>query len=120
MTVFPESKGVEGYNDITPRMGAVYDLFGTGKTAIKFNTGRYLEAAVNDNGNYSALLPASRVDTSTQPDLDRRTANFDPDCDFLNPAVQDNRATGGDLCGQITDGRFREEHAARCSTTRRS
>jgi hypothetical protein len=105
VTVFPESKGVEGYNDISPRMGAVYDLFGTGKTAIKFNTGRYLEAAVNDNGNYSELLPASRVDTSTNRTW-TDNGNFNPDCDFLNPAVQDNRATGGDLCGQITEDGF--------------
>ena len=105
VTVFPESKGVEGYNDISPRLGAVYDLFGTGKTAIKFNTGRYLEAAVNDNGNYSELLPASRVDTSTNRTW-TDNGNFNPDCDFLNPAVQDNRATGGDLCGQITEDGF--------------
>ena len=32
--------------------------------------------------------------------------NFNPDCDFLNPAVQDNRATGGDFCGQITEDGF--------------
>ena len=105
VTVFPESKGVEGYNDISPRIGAVYDLFGTGKTAIKFNTGRYLEAAVNDNGNYSELLPASRVDTSTNRTW-TDNGNFNPDCDFLNPALQDNRATGGDLCGQITEDGF--------------
>jgi hypothetical protein len=105
VTVFPESKGVEGYNDISPRVGAVYDLFGTGRTAIKFNTGRYLEAAVNDNGNYSELLPASRVDTSTNRTW-TDNGNFNPDCDFLNPAVQDNRATGGDLCGQITEDGF--------------
>ena len=96
---------MEGYNDISPRMGAVYDLFGTGKTALKFNTGRYLEAAVNDNGNYSELLPASRVDTSTNRTW-TDNGNFNPDCDFLNPAVQDNRATGGDLCGQITEDGF--------------
>jgi outer membrane receptor protein involved in Fe transport len=59
VTVFPFSEGVEGYHDITPRMGAVYDVFGTGKTALKFNAGRYLEAAVNDNGNYSELLPVA-------------------------------------------------------------
>src|SRR6185436_1449732 len=67
VTFLPETKvlqggpGVVGYNDITPRMGASYDLFGNGKTAIKFNTGRYLEAAVNGNGNYSELLPSSRL-----------------------------------------------------------
>ena len=61
-----------GYNDITPRMGVAYDLFGNGKTALKFNIGRYLEAAVNGNGNYSSLLPASRVVDERDPDLDRR------------------------------------------------
>ena len=48
---------------------------GNGKTALKFNMGRYLEAAVNGNGNYSALLPASRVPTSvtrTWTDRERR------------------------------------------------
>src|SRR5262245_31647693 len=35
--VFPESKGVIGYHDINPRMGFAYDLFGDGKTALKFN-----------------------------------------------------------------------------------
>ena len=32
---FPETDGVTGYNDITPRMGFAYDLFGNGKTAVK-------------------------------------------------------------------------------------
>ena len=32
------------WNDVTPRFGVAYDLFGNGKTAVKFNIGRYLEA----------------------------------------------------------------------------
>ena len=105
VTVFPYSKGVEGYHDITPRMGAVYDLFGNGKTAIKFNAGRYLEAAVNDNGNYSELLPSSIIDTSTNRTW-TDNGNFVPDCELLNPATQDNRASGGDFCGNITESGF--------------
>ena len=66
-----ESKGVIGYNDITPRMGVAYDLFGTGKTAIKFNAGKYLEAAVNGNGNYSSLLPSSRIELTQIAGMDR-------------------------------------------------
>ena len=69
---FPETKGVIGYNDITPRLGVAYDLFGNGKTALKFNMGRYLEAAVNGNGNYSALLPVVARDDQRDPDVDRR------------------------------------------------
>ena len=44
---FPEQRGVQGYNDITPRGGLAYDLFGNGNTALKFNIGKYLEAATN-------------------------------------------------------------------------
>jgi hypothetical protein len=29
--------------DLSPRLGAVYDVFGNGKTAVKFNVGEYLE-----------------------------------------------------------------------------
>ena len=36
-------QGVDSYKDITPRMGAAYDVFGNGKTAIKVNIGKYLE-----------------------------------------------------------------------------
>ncbi len=103
ITTFPKTMGVEGYHDITPRMGAVYDLFGTGKTALKFNAGRYLEAAVNDNGNYSRLLPASRVPQTVTRTWTDRNGNFSPDCDLVNPAQQDTTA---DFCGVISDRNF--------------
>ncbi len=64
----------------TSRRGSAsaYDLFGNGKTALKFNMGRYLEAAVNDNGAYSRLAPSNRLATSTQPDVDRRQRQLQP------------------------------------------
>jgi hypothetical protein len=64
--VFPETPGVVGYNDISQRMGVAYDLFGNGKTAIKVNLGRYLDAASNNNGNYSITNPTSRMAGSTE------------------------------------------------------
>ena len=82
--VFPESKGVIGYNDITPRAGVAYDLFGNGKTALKVNAGKYLEAAVNGNGNYSALLPTSRMDTTQTRNWTDSNNNRVADCDLLN------------------------------------
>ena len=34
---FPETKGIDSYKDITPRLGVAYDVFGNGKTAVKMN-----------------------------------------------------------------------------------
>ena len=44
---FPRTPSVDSFNDITPRFGVAYDVFGTGKTALKFSGGRYLGAATN-------------------------------------------------------------------------
>ena len=72
---FPETKGVDRHTTTSRRaMGVAYDLFGNGKTALKFNMGSYLEAAVNGNGNYSALLPcpACPLTASHRPWTDRQ------------------------------------------------
>jgi hypothetical protein len=106
ITVFPSSKGVEGYNDISPRAAVVYDLFGTGKTALKFNIGKYLEAAVNANGNYSELLPASRIPRSVNRTWTDADGDFNPDCNLLDNAQQDLRSSGGDFCGVIDNLNF--------------
>ena len=96
--VFPGQSGVT-YNDINPRGGASYDLFGNGKTAVKVSLGRYLEAASN-SGIYSALNPMNRVTiNNTNRAWTDADQNFVPDCDLLNPAAQDLRSAGGDFCG---------------------
>jgi len=59
-TSFPRTPSVDAFNDITPRFGAAYDLFGTGKTAIKFSGGRYLGAATNGLA-YTRNNPANRI-----------------------------------------------------------
>ena len=43
--LLPRTEGVQGYHDISPRMGAAYDVFGNGKTALKVNVGQYLQGA---------------------------------------------------------------------------
>ena len=94
---FDRTVGINAYNDISPRVGAAYDLFGNGKTAIKFNFGRYLAPATNDQ-NYPANNPANRIQTTLSRSW---TDNGDKvvGCDILNPAAQ---AVNGDTCGAIT------------------
>jgi hypothetical protein len=103
---FEKTVSVRGYNDITPRFGVAYDLFGNGKTALKFNGGKYLEAATGDS-IYSSNNPAARIITriGSGPAAARawtdENRNLIVDCDLRNPALQDTRATGGDLCQSI-------------------
>src|SRR6266850_4086234 len=54
---FERTVSVRGYNDITPRVGIAYNLFGNGKTALKVNAGKYVEAATSD-AIYSSNNPA--------------------------------------------------------------
>jgi hypothetical protein len=98
---FPETVSVKGYNDITVRMGAAYDIFGNGRTAIKVNLGKYLQAATNDE-NYWANNPAGRIVTSvTNRSWTDANGNYAIDCDISSAAQQDRRAAGGDFCGPL-------------------
>jgi hypothetical protein len=79
--------GVDAYNDISPRVGAAYDMFGNGKTALKFNWGRYLAYAAND-APYTSTNPGATVVRNV---LNRGWTDTDRDlvvdCDLLNPAL---------------------------------
>ena len=111
--VFPATKGVDSYNDFTPRLGLAYDVFGNGKTAIKANFGKYLEG-VGVSTNYANSNPTLRIPTSTGAfgvqgvtrawtDAD---GDFVPDCELNNLAAQDLRASGGDFCGAVSNARW--------------
>ena len=95
---FAETKGVDSYKDITPRAGLAYDIFGTGKTSLKVNLGRYLEAAQNSN-TYVSMRPSSRLSAAATRTWTDANNNYQVDCNLQNPSLQDNRASGGDLCG---------------------
>jgi len=103
---FERTVSVRGYNDITPRIGVAYDLFGNGKTALKMNVGKYLEAATADV-IYSSNNPAARIVTrigsggAAARGWTDGNRNYVVDCDLLSPLAQDNLASGGDLCAAV-------------------
>jgi hypothetical protein len=101
---FERTVGVSAYNDITPRFGVALDLFGNGRTALKFNIGHYLDAATNDS-IYTENNPAGRtIRTVTNRSWSDANGNFMVDCDILNPMAQSPATTGsGDACGALTD-----------------
>jgi hypothetical protein len=104
---FAREEGVTGFNDITPRVGVAYDVFGTGKTSLKVNIGKYLESANNQN-RYTQMNPADATRFARTTNRAWTDANFNyvPDCDLMNPAAQDLRTTGGDFCGAWTNQNF--------------
>jgi hypothetical protein len=87
---FPETPGVNAYKDLSPRGGVAYDVFGTGRTSVKFNFGKYLEPASNLNGNYSISNPIARIATTTSRTWNDVTpvpggipGDFIPQCNLL-------------------------------------
>jgi hypothetical protein len=90
---------VPGFNDIMFRGGVAWDIFGTGKTALKANAGQYVQAA-NNQDRYTTGNPANSFARTTNRNRTDGNRNYVPDCDLMNPAAQDNRASGGDFCSQ--------------------
>jgi hypothetical protein len=108
--VVPATKGTQ-YDDLTPRGAVVYDLFGNGKTALKFNFGKYLAAADGSSITGGLTNPLSNFVTNSgaRTWIDANN-NFVPDCDLMNPLAQNPATVAGgpnpsynptlDSCGQ--------------------
>jgi hypothetical protein len=95
------------WHDITPKMGAIYDLFGNGKTALKASLNKYLRGY----GTFAPGTPTSGNNPIGALSVMAVRAwsdngNYIPDCNLFNPALQDNVATGGDLCGAFDASTF--------------
>jgi hypothetical protein len=94
-----KTSGVDAYNDLTPRVGVGYDVFGNGKTALKFRWGRYLGFASNDPP-FTSNNPAATLVASVNRNWTDTNNNKVVDCDLLDNAAQ--TVPGGDTCGVVT------------------
>lgn len=102
---FPVTPMANWY-DIAPRLGSAYDLFGDGKTALKISINKYvlsegLQGTYGDTAN-----PVNRLANFVNRSWIDQNQNFVPDCDLTSPLAQDRRASGGDLCGVVSDTNF--------------
>jgi hypothetical protein len=87
------------YNDLTPRGGVAVDVFGNGKTSLKFNFGRYLEAAQNA-GFFITNNPIGRLSTSSTRSWTDNNRDYVIDCNLSSQAAQGPTTTGSiDTCG---------------------
>ena len=85
---FDAVKDVPNWKDVNPRISAVYDLFGNGKTAIKGSASRGVQqesigiARLNNPANTVSTTTNRTWDDSLFGPGDLRTGNFLPDCDL--------------------------------------
>ena len=76
----PAVESTPNWKDLSPRVGAAYDLFGNGKTAIKGGINRYVAGA--STGVASLYGPTAT--SSTTRNWTDSNGNFFPDCDLKN------------------------------------
>ncbi len=89
-----EVDNVPNWSNLAPRIGAAYDLFGNGKTAIKGSFGRYV--LVESIQTAQANNPAVTLVTSVSRNWADANGNYVPECDIKNPLANGE-------CGQISN-----------------
>jgi hypothetical protein len=95
--VVPAVQNVPNWNDWAVRLGVSYDLFGTGKTAVKANVSKYVASeAVGYASAFNVLAQTTQNRNWTDLNGDRTVVN-------ANGSIQLNEITGGTAnFGQIS------------------
>lgn len=94
---FAEIPNVPNWNDVSVRLAGAYDLFGTGKTAVKVNASQYIASAA---AGFAQTFNPMNYSTQTRAwvDFDRNKSILD-----ANGNIQFNEVIGGTSnFGQIT------------------
>jgi hypothetical protein len=67
------------WKDLSPRLGLTYDLFGTGKTAVKFAAGRFVEGeTIGLTGQVNPMNAIATTDNRSWNDLNGDRTIFNP------------------------------------------
>jgi len=100
---FPATKDSPNFSNLSPRLGAAYDLFGNGKTALKASLGRFTPYAIA-----AVDVPAANQAASTTRTWNDANRNYVPDCDLRSPVANGECGPWSDLAfGQIRAGSTR-------------
>ena len=110
--IYP-SRSTQGasWMDITPRVGVAYDVFGNGKTALKVNLGKYMEAIPATNSDLD-MNPIIRTAISTTRTWTDSNKDFVVNCDLSNRekngecAAMDNKNLGLEVFDRTYDPSF--------------
>ena len=81
---FAAQEGVK-WHDLEPRLGVAFDLFGTGRTALKTSFNKYL-AGEGSGGTFGiGMAQANHMVNSVRRSWRDANGNFVPDCDLTIP-----------------------------------
>jgi hypothetical protein len=97
--VIPTTDGTR-WHDLEPRTGLAFDVFGDGKTALKFSLNKYVAVQNAGSGIFSRdTAPVKSLVLSTTRAWNDANRNYVTDCDLLDPAANGE-------CGALADPNF--------------
>ena len=94
----PATPGVS-WHDLTPKMGAAIDVFGTGKTAVKVSLNKYVAGQGNTGEFGRPHNPINRLVNITTRSWNDANRNYVPDCSLTLP-------TANGECGAMANQNF--------------